>query len=120
LNRKATNFPEPHLEKEMEVLIHDRTHDLTTEERAYAAQKLAAIGDHFNMVARAELEFDRDVKKRRDPLHVVKVTLHLIGRRLPDLRAHEIGPDRRAAFDLLMDKIDGELGELKEKVRPHP
>jgi ribosomal subunit interface protein len=105
---------------DMEVAIHDRTHDVTAEERGYAERKVAALADHFDLIARAEVEFDRDVKKRREPLYVVKVTLHLIGHRLHDLRAHESGRDLRATVDLLMDKIDGELTTLKERVKPHP
>ena len=112
--------PVPEPISHMEVLIHDRAHDLTDEERDYAEKKLAAVVDRFDLVSRAELEFDRDLKKRREPLHVAKATLHLVGYRLRDLRASETGSDLRAVVDLLMDKIGGELSELKEKVKPHP
>jgi ribosomal subunit interface protein len=78
------------------------------------------LADHFDLITTAEVEFDRDVKKRREPLHVVKVTLHVVGRRLPDVRAHEAGRDLRATFDLAIDKIEGEVTQLKERVRAHP
>ncbi len=104
----------------MEVTVHDRTHTVEPEFRSYAAAKVAALVDHFDLITSAEIEFDRDLKKRRQPLQVVKITLHLLGHRLADLRAHEAGRVQRATFALALDKIDGELTRLKEQVRPHP
>jgi ribosomal subunit interface protein len=104
----------------VEVAIHDRTHNLPTELRAYVERKVMALADHFDLITAAEVEFDRDLKKRREPLHVVKVTLHVVGHRLPDVRAHETGRDLRATFDLAMDKIGGEVTQLKERVTSHP
>jgi ribosomal subunit interface protein len=104
----------------MEVTIHDRTRDLPTEVHAYVKRKVMGLSDHFDLISAAEVEFDRDVKKRREPLHVVKVTLHLVGHRLRDLRASETGRDQLATFDLLMEKIDGEVTRLKRRVRAHP
>jgi ribosomal subunit interface protein len=104
----------------VEVAIHDRTHNLPTELRAYVEKKVMGLADHFDLITAAEVEFDRDLKKRREPLHVVKVTLNVMGHRLSDVRAHETGRDLRATFDLAMDKIDGEVTQLKERVRAHP
>jgi ribosomal subunit interface protein len=104
----------------MEVTIHDRTHTVEPSLRSYAAQKVASLADHFDLIRSAEVEFDRDLKKRRQPQQVVKITLHLLGHRLADLRAHETGRQQRATFDLAMDKLDGELTQLKEQVRSHP
>jgi ribosome-associated translation inhibitor RaiA len=103
----------------MEIAIHDRTHNVPAEDMRYAGYKLSTIAGRFDVVARAELEFDRDLKKRPVPLYVVKVNLRLIGHRLTDLRAHETGRDLRATVDLLMAKIDGELNTLKERVKAH-
>jgi ribosomal subunit interface protein len=105
---------------EVEVAIHDRTHSLPTEVRAYVEKKVMGLADHFDLISSAEVEFDRDLKKRREPLHVVKVTLHVLGHRLHDVRAHQTGRDLRATFDLAMAKIDGEVTQLKERVRAHP
>lgn len=103
----------------MKVAIHDRTQDVSPEVRTYVEDKVIGLADHFDLISAAEVEFDRDLKKRREPLHVVKVTLHLVGHRLRDLRASETGHDQRATFDLLMAKIDGEVTRLKEQVRAH-
>jgi ribosome-associated translation inhibitor RaiA len=104
----------------MEVAIHDRNHDVPAEHVRYARRKLVGVAGRFDLVARAELEFDRDLKKRPNPLYVVKVNLHLIGHRLSDLHAHETGRDLRTTVDLVIDKIDGELATLKERVAAHP
>jgi len=104
----------------VEVAIHDRTHNLPIEIRAYVEKKVIGLADHCDLITAAEVEFDRDLKKRREPLHVVKVTLHVVGHRLPDVRAHETGRDLRATFDLAMDKIGGEVTQLKERVMSHP
>ena len=104
----------------MKVAIHDRTQDVSPEVRTYVENKVIGLADHFDLISAAEVEFDRDLKKRWEPLHVVKVTLHLVGHRLRDLRASETGREQRATFDLLMEEIDGELTRLKEQVRAHP
>jgi ribosomal subunit interface protein len=101
----------------VEVAIHDRRHNLPTELRAYVEKKVLGLADHFDLISAAEVEFDRDLKRRREPLHVVKVTLHVLGHRLQDVRAHETGRDQRATFDLAIDKIDGEVLQLKERIK---
>ena len=103
----------------MEVAVHDRTHSLPSDIRAYVENKVSGLADHFDLISAAEVEFDRDLKKRREPLHVVKVTLLLVGRRLRDLRASETGLDQRATFDRAVEKIDGELTRMKERVKAH-
>jgi ribosomal subunit interface protein len=103
----------------MEVTIHDRTHTVGPELHSYAAKKVASLADHFDLIRSAEVEFDRDLKKRRQPLEVVKITLHLLGHRMADLRAHETGRQQRATFDLAIDKLDDELAQLKEQVKSH-
>ena len=103
----------------MEVAVHDRTHHLLTEVRTYVETKMTGLADHLDLITEAEVEFDRDLKKRREPLHVVKITLHLVGHRLPDLRVSEAGRDQRATFDLAMARIDAEVTQLKERVKSH-
>ena len=105
-SRKALFRPAPAINDsiEVEVVIHDRTESLPAEVRAYVEKKVIGLADHFDLISSAEVEFDRDLKKRREPLHVVKITLHLVGYRLHDLRASETGREQRATFDLLMGR----------------
>lgn len=104
----------------MEVTFHDRNHDVPAEEVRYALRKLDSVVGQFDLVARAEVEFDRDLKKRATPLYVVKVNLHLIGHRLSDLHAEETGRELRTTVDLVIDKIGGEVATLKDRITAHP
>ncbi len=104
----------------MQVQISDRTHHLPSELRAYVEERLESLGDHLDLIAGADVEFTRDVKKRPEPLHVVKINLHLLGHRLPGLRAGATGHDPRITFDLAMIKIAHEVDQLKERVKAHP
>jgi len=104
----------------MQVQISDRTHHLPGELRAYVDEKVRSLADHLDLIAGADVEFILDVKKRPEPLHVVKINLHLLGHRLPGLRAGATGHDPRITFDLAMARISNELDRLKERVTTHP
>jgi len=104
----------------MQVEISDRTHRLPADLRAHVDEKIKSLGGHLDLIARADVEFIRDVKKRPEPLHVVKINLHLLGHRLPGLRAGATGHDPRITFDLAMVKIAHEVDQLKERVKAHP
>lgn len=104
----------------MKVAIHDRTHSLGIEVRPYVEKKVMGLADHFDLIAAADVEFERDLKKRREPLYVVKLTLHLLGHRLADVRSHETGQDLRTTFDGALKKLDSEVTQLKERVKAHP
>lgn len=104
----------------MQVQISDRTHHLSAELRAYVEERVKSLGEHLDLIAGADVEFIRDVKKRPEPLHVVKINLHLVGHRLPGLRAGATGHEPRITFDLALAKISAEVSQLKEKVKGHP
>jgi ribosome-associated translation inhibitor RaiA len=104
----------------MQVQISDRTHNLPAELRAYVDEKVKSLGDHLDLIAGADVEFIRDLKKRPEPLHVVKINLHLLGHRLPGLRVSETGLDPRVTFDVALARISDEVDQLKERVKAHP
>jgi ribosomal subunit interface protein len=104
----------------MQVEISDRTHQLPSELRTYVEERVVSLGDHLDLIAGADVEFIRDLKKRPEPLYVVKINLHLLGHRLPGLRAGATGHDPRITFDLALAKISGEVTQLKERVKAHP
>ena len=103
----------------MEVKIHDRNHDLSPALGDLAVKRLESLASRFSFVHSAEIEFAIDLKKRPHPVHVAKLTLHLIGHRLQDLRAHATSSEPREAFDLALGKLDTELLKLKEQVEAH-
>lgn len=87
--------------------------------RAYAVRKIRGLSDHLDMAASADVEFDRDVKKRPEPLHVVKITLHLLAHRTQDLRVKETGRTQRATFDVALARMEAEASRFKERIKDH-
>lgn len=104
----------------MQIEISDRAHDLSDELRAYVEERINSLSEHLDLIAGADVEFLREVKKRPHPLHEVKINLHLLGHRLPGLRAGATGHEPRITFDLAMAKIVAEAAQLKERVKAHP
>ena len=99
----------------MKVVIHDRTEELPPQLRDYCERKLARLNRHFDRVMRAEVEFDQERKRSSEPARVVRILLHMDGRKTPLLKAEEAGPDVQAVLDLALDKVDRQVVKLKEK-----
>ncbi len=104
----------------MDIVIRDRTDHLPEQVRAYVAGKVRGLGDYLDLATSADVEFDREVKKRPEPLHVVKITLHLLAHRTHDLRVKETGRDRRATFDVAMARMEAEAAQFKERIKARP
>ncbi|HXN92479.1 MAG TPA: ribosome-associated translation inhibitor RaiA [Candidatus Sulfotelmatobacter sp.] len=100
----------------MKVVLHDRTNGLGQEVREMAQRKLSRLAHHFGKVADAEVEFSEERKRSGLATTVVRINVHLDGRRTPVLSAHERGADPQSALDLALDKIDRQLVKHKEKV----
>jgi ribosome-associated translation inhibitor RaiA len=104
----------------MDVVIRSRGDHLLEQLRTYVDKKVRGLGDHFDLARSVDVEFDRDVKKRPEPLHIVKITLHLLAHRTSDLRVKETGRDQRATFDVAIARIEAEALQLKERIKARP
>jgi putative sigma-54 modulation protein len=100
----------------VKVVLHDRTNGLGQEVRDMAYRKLTRLEHHFGKVADAEVEFSEERKRSGLATTVVRINVHLDGRRTPVLSAHERGADPQSALDLALDKIDRQVVKHKEKV----
>ena len=100
----------------MKVVLHDRTNGLGQEVRDNAHSKLTHLARHFGKVASAEVEFSEERKRSGFATSVVRIDVHLDGRRAPSLSAHERGADPQSALDLALDKIDRQVVKHKEKI----
>jgi putative sigma-54 modulation protein len=100
----------------VKVVLHDRTDGLGQEVRATAERKLSRLERHFGKVADAEVEFSEEQKRSGLAITVVRISVHLDGRRTPVLYARERGADPQSALDLALDKIDRQVVRYKEKV----
>jgi putative sigma-54 modulation protein len=97
------------------VVLNDRTAGLRPELKEYAQRKLERLARHFGRVADAEVDFSEEAKRFGLEMNVVRINVHVDGRRAPVLSAHEHGPDPQAALDLALDKIDRQVVKLKER-----
>lgn len=104
----------------LDVVIRDRTHDLSAEASTYVDKKVRGLGDHLSLVTSADVEFDRDVKTRPEPLYVVKITLHCWLTARLDLRVKETGRDQRAGFDVAITRTEAAAVQLKERIKARP
>jgi putative sigma-54 modulation protein len=100
----------------VKVVLHDRTDGLGQEVRETAERKLTRLARHFGKVAAAEVEFSEERKRSGLATSVVRIDVHLDGRRAPVLSAHERGADPQSALDLALDKIDRQVVKHKEKI----
>jgi putative sigma-54 modulation protein len=99
----------------VKVVLHDRTGRLAPELHEYAERKLTRLERHFGKVADAEVEFSEERKRSGLATSVVRINVHVDGKRAQVLTAHETGPDAQAALDLALDKIDRQVVKTKEK-----
>ena len=99
----------------MKVVLHDRTGGLAPELHEYAERKLSRLERHFGKVADAEVEFSEERKRSGLATSVVRISVHVDGKRAQVLTAREAGPDAQAALDLAIDKIDRQVVKAKEK-----
>jgi putative sigma-54 modulation protein len=100
----------------VKVVLHDRTDGLRQEVRENAERKLIRLARHFGKVADAEVDFSEERKRSGLVTIVCRINVHLDGRRMPVLSAHERGADAPSALDLALDKIDRQVVKHKEKV----
>ncbi|HET7465947.1 MAG TPA: ribosome-associated translation inhibitor RaiA [Candidatus Dormibacteraeota bacterium] len=99
----------------MRVVLNDRTAGLRPELKDYAQKKLERLARHFGRVADAEVDFSEEAKRFGLEMNVVRINVHVDGRRTPVLSAKEHGADPQAALDLALDKIDRQVVKLKER-----
>jgi putative sigma-54 modulation protein len=100
----------------VKVVLHDRTDGVGQEVREAAERKLTRLQHHFEKVADAEVDFSEERKRSGLATIVCRINVHLDGRRMPVLSAHERGVDAMSALDLALDKIDRQVVKYKDKV----
>jgi len=98
------------------VVLHDRTDGVGQEVREAAVRKLTRLEHHFEKVADADVDFSEERKRSGLATIVCRINVHLDGRRMPVLSAHERGTDAMSALDLALDKIDRQVVKYKDKV----
>lgn len=103
----------------MNVLIQDRDAAAHPDLRAYAEQKLQKLSRHFDHILEARLELRSDKKKSAEQMKVAELTVHMSGRSPVIRKAVQSTQDLREAIDLVIDKMDRQIREHKEKLKDH-
>jgi putative sigma-54 modulation protein len=100
----------------MKVVIHDRTEELVPRLRTYTEHRLEKLTRHFDRVLEAEVHFDPESKRGVEHEKIVRILVHMDGRKTPLLTAAERGRDLQAALDLAFEKVDRQVLKLKGKI----
>ncbi|HVD01944.1 MAG TPA: ribosome-associated translation inhibitor RaiA [Candidatus Dormibacteraeota bacterium] len=104
----------------LKVQIRDRSGQVPLRLKSYTRRKLRRLVRHFDLLTDAEVEFTEESRRSQEPIHVVDLTVRGIATDLEVLRARESGRELLPVIDLALNKLDGEVTRLKEKVRPYP
>lgn len=95
----------------MQLNITGHQVEITTAIRAYAEEKVARLGAHFDHHLDVNMILSVDKLEQK-----AEATLHTAGKKhFADAKAH----DMYAAIDLLVDKLDRIVVKVKEKMKDH-
>ncbi len=97
--------------------MHDRTERVPGRLVDYAEQRLLRLGRHFDRVQEVEVEFEDEVHRGSKMSFVVRITARADGHRHPVAHVTEKAAEPRTALDLALDKMDRQVGKLKEKIK---
>jgi putative sigma-54 modulation protein len=91
----------------MELLVKGKNLEVSETMRAFAERKLEKLERRLHPSTRLELELCTERHNE-----VAELTVWLKGR---TLRVKEATPDMKASIDAVVDKLDRELAELRDK-----
>jgi ribosomal subunit interface protein len=99
------------------VLVDDRTEGLPIQMVDYAERRLERLSRHFDRIAEAEVEFERESGRGSGAGWLVQITVRTDGRRHALAHARERAADARSALDVAQDRVDRQVVKLKEKIK---
>ena len=100
----------------MNLTISGRCLDVTPALREHVLAKLDRVTRHFDQVINVTIVLMAEKLAEKDLRQKVEVILHVKGR---DIFVHQSHEDLYAAINLLMDKLDRQVGRHKGQVRMH-
>src|SRR5947209_18545238 len=107
------------MEAAMQILIQARDGAADAKIKAYAQAKLEKLSRHCDHVLEARLELGREKKKSVENRKVAELTVHMAGRGGAIRKAVQEAEHMREAIDLVIDKMDRQIREHKEKLKDH-
>ena len=103
----------------MEILIQAKKSAADPEIKAYAQGKLEKLTRHFDHILQARMELGTDKNKSLETMKVAELTVHVTGRTGNILKAVQSAEHMNEAVDLVIDKMDRQIRQHKEKLKDH-
>ncbi|MDQ6884039.1 MAG: ribosome-associated translation inhibitor RaiA [Candidatus Dormibacteraeota bacterium] len=103
----------------MQILIQAKKSAADPEMKAYAQAKLEKLARHFDHVLDARMELGTEKNKSAESLKVAELTVHVGGRTGNILKAAVSAEHMNEAVDLVIDKMDRQIRDHKERLKDH-
>jgi putative sigma-54 modulation protein len=103
----------------MEILIQAKKTAADPEMKAYAEAKLEKLARHFDHILEARMELGTEKNKSLENMKVAELTVHVTGRTGNILKAVQSASHMNEAVDLVIDKMDRQIRQHKEKLKDH-
>src|SRR5690349_23282147 len=103
----------------MEILIQAKKSAADPQIKAYAQAKLEKLARHFNHIIEARMELGTEKNKSLENMKVAELTVHVTGRTGNILKAVQSAGHMNEAVDLVIDKMDRQIRQHKEKLKDH-
>lgn len=103
----------------MQILIQAKKSAADPQMKAYAQAKLEKLARHFDHVLEARMELGTEKNKSSESLKVAELTVHVAGRTGNILKAAVSAEHMNEAVDLVIDKMDRQIRDHKERLKDH-
>jgi ribosome hibernation promoting factor len=103
----------------MEILIQAKKNAADPRIKAYAQAKLEKLTRHFDHILEARMELTTERNKSLEDVKVAGLTVHVTGRTGNILKAVQSAEHMNEAVDLVIDKMDRQIRQHKEKLKDH-
>jgi len=103
----------------MEILIQAKKSAADPQMKAYAQAKLEKLTRHFDHILQARMELGTEKNKSLETMKVAELTVHVTGRTGNILKAVQSADHMNEAVDLVVDKMDRQIRQHKEKLKDH-
>jgi putative sigma-54 modulation protein len=103
----------------MEILIQAKKSAADPQMKAYAQAKLEKLTRHFDHILQVRMELGTEKNKSLETMKVAELTVHVTGRTGNILKAVQSAEHMNEAVDLVIDKMDRQIRQHKEKLKDH-
>ena len=103
----------------MEIVVRGKNRSVPARLKTTADEKVTRITRFAHDVSRVEVDFSELRNPRISEPQVCEITVHLTGH---FVKAHAAATEPEAALDLALDKVEHQVGRIKDKrvARSHP